>query len=89
MQKFKTKNFVYIDSIPESCRKDFVVDLNGKVPLPGDVMRDFNFDWGPLKKNKYDSNKEAFQKRNKRKKSFELACSSNANIAFGKYKLNL
>lgn len=83
------KNIVRISSIPEEFRDDFVVDLSGKVPMPGDVMRDFNFDWGPLKTNMGDSVKISKEKKFKRKKSFELACSSNANIAYTKHKLKL
>lgn len=78
-----------IKNIDERCRNLFVADKNGYVPMPGDLMQDFNFDWGHLQNNKNDSKQERVDKKNKRKKAFELACVSNVNLAHVRYNINI
>jgi len=77
-----------IEHISEVHRKFFFSDKNGYVPLPGDEMSDFNFDWGPLQNSPADTKQQRAGKKNKRKSSFVFACSENINIAHIKCNIN-
>lgn len=81
----KRCNLTYIS---ESQKKLFVADRNGYVPLPGDEMSDFNFDWGFLQSSSCDSKTEMFEKKRKRKSAFQSACVANINVASIKFNIN-
>ncbi len=74
--------------VNESQKKFFVADRNGYVPLPGDEMSDFNFDWGFLQSSSRDDKAAMFEKKRKRKFAFQSACAANINVASIRFNIN-